>query len=96
MCVIVIVIIINQKLTDPGNCYWKLSQRLLYFMIKLFLSASISEVDTVYICRVLSIPSDPFQELPLYLPAPLKLSWGLIDFFRCQASLKVFFIDPRF
>ena len=29
-------------------------------------SAFISEVDTVHICRVLSIPSDPFQELQHY------------------------------
>ena len=28
--------------------------------------AFISEVDNVHICRELSIPSDPFQELPTY------------------------------
>ena len=33
-------------------------------MIELFFLAFISEAETAHICRVLSIPSDPFQELP--------------------------------
>ena len=37
LCVIIIVII-NKKFTDPGNCYWKLSQVLLYLPAPLKLS----------------------------------------------------------